>query len=116
MGSTSMEGQHRVGIVIEVPQVLRDLGADPAKVLPAAGIDAVVLRNPENAISFVALDRLLQACVAATGCQHFGLLVVQRATTDHFGLVGRLMRNAATRCWTCAPISSASQAAPCRTW
>jgi AraC-like DNA-binding protein len=91
-----VEGRHRVGVVAELPQVLRDLGADPAMVLPVAGIEADVLRNPENAISFVALGRLLKGCVAATACQHFGLLLGQRATTDHLGLVGRLMRNAPT--------------------
>jgi AraC-like DNA-binding protein len=91
-----VEGQHRVGVVAELPQVLRDLGAEPAKVLLAAGIDPGVLRNPENPISFVELGRLFEACVSATGCQHFGLLVGERATTDHLGLVGRLMRNAPT--------------------
>jgi AraC-like DNA-binding protein len=95
-GWTEVEGQHRVGVLTELPQVLRDLGAEPVKVLPAVGINAAVLRNPENPISFVELGRLLQACVAATGCEHFGLLVGQRATTDHLGLVGRLMRNAPT--------------------
>jgi AraC-like DNA-binding protein len=91
-----VEGQHRVGVVAELPQVLRDLGAEPAKVLSAAGIDPAVLRNPENHISFVELGRLFQVCVSATGCQHFGLLVGMRATIDHLGLVGRLMRNAPT--------------------
>ena len=91
-----MEGQHRVGVAAEIPQVLRDLGADPAEVLPAAGVDAAILRNPENQMSFVALGRLLQACVAATGCAHFGLLVGMRATIDHLGVVGRLMQNAPT--------------------
>jgi len=42
------------------------------------------------------LGRLFQACVSATGCQHFGLLVGMRATIDHLGLVGRLMQNAPT--------------------
>ena len=91
-----MEGQHRVGVVTELPQVLRELGAEPAEVLLAANVDPAVLRNPDNSISFVELGRLFQACVAATGCQHFGLLVGQRATTDHLGLVGRLMRSAPT--------------------
>jgi AraC-like DNA-binding protein len=91
-----VEGRQRVGVVVELPQVLRDLGADPAKVLPAAGIDLATLRDPENVISFLDLGRLLQVCVIATGCPHFGLLVGQRATSEHFGLVGRLMRNAPT--------------------
>jgi AraC-like DNA-binding protein len=54
------------------------------------------LRNPENTLSFVELGKLLRACVAATGCQHLGLLVGQRSATGCLGLVGRLMRNAAT--------------------
>ena len=91
-----MEGQHRVGVVAELPQVLRDLGADPAEVLPAAGVDPAILRNPDNQMSFVALGRLFQACVSATGCQHFGLLVGMRATLDHLGVVGRLMQHAPT--------------------
>lgn len=91
-----LEGQHRVGALIELPQVLRDLGADPTPVIARAGIDAAVLRNPENAISFVQLGKLVQACVSATGCPHFGLLVGQRATSAILGLVGRLMRSAPT--------------------
>ena len=39
---------------------------------------------------------LYHACVEATGCRHFGLLVGQRATIARLGLVGRLMRNAPT--------------------
>lgn len=91
-----MEGQHRVGALIELPQVLRDLGADAAPIIARAGIEAAVLRNPENAISFVQLGNLFQACVDATGCPHFGLLVGQRATSAVLGLVGRLMRSAPT--------------------
>ncbi len=83
-------------MVAELPQVLRDLGADPGKVLPAAGIDPAVLCNPENPISFIELGRLFQACVVATDCLHFGLLVGMRATSNHLGLVGRLMQNAPT--------------------
>ncbi|WP_128089713.1 hypothetical protein [Bradyrhizobium viridifuturi] len=40
-----------------------------------------LLRNPENSLSFVELDRLLMGCVAATKCRHFGLLVGQRSAT-----------------------------------
>lgn len=81
---------------MEVPQVLRDLGVEPAPVIAHAGIEPAVLRNPDNAISFVQLGQLVQACVAATGCPHFGLLVGQRASSAVLGLVGRLMRSAPT--------------------
>lgn len=91
-----MEGQQRIGVLVELPQVLRDMGQDPATVIVGAGINPEVLRSPENSLSFAELDRLLQACVAATGCEHFGLLVGQRSSTASLGLVGRLMRTAPT--------------------
>ena len=91
-----MEGQQRIGVLVELPQVLREMGHDPATIIARAGINPDLLRNPENSLSFVELDRLLMACVAATKCQHFGLLVGQRSATLNLGLVGRLMPTAPT--------------------
>ncbi len=91
-----MEGQQRVGALAEIPAVLRQLDANPAQVIAAAGIDANILRDPENALSFTEVDKLLRACVVATGCQHIGLLIGQRSATTSLGLVGRLMQNAPT--------------------
>jgi len=91
-----MEGQQRVGVIAELPQVLRELGKDPATVVAGAGVDPAILRNPENSLTFVELGRLVQACVTETGCEHFGLLVGQRGSTISLGLVGRLMQNAPT--------------------
>jgi len=65
-------------------------------VIADAGIEASILRNPENSLPFPEVGKLLRACVAATGCHHFGLLVGQRSATSCLGLVGRLMRNAPT--------------------
>ncbi|GEC52548.1 AraC-like DNA-binding protein [Bradyrhizobium japonicum] len=91
-----MEGRQRVGALVELPQVLRELGKDPAGVIAGAGINLDLLRNPENSISFIELGRLIEAGVAATGCQHFGFLVGQRSGTASLGLVGRLMHTAPT--------------------
>jgi len=91
-----MEGQQRIGALVELPQVLRELGEDPATVISGAGLNPDLLRNPENSISFVELGRLLEACVAATRCEHFGLLVGQRSGISSLGLVGRLMQTAPT--------------------
>ena len=91
-----MEGQHRVGALTELPQVLRDLGHDATGVVTSAGIDPTLLRNPENSISFIALGELLQTCIDTTGCSHIGLLVGQRSATGSLGMIGRLMRNAPT--------------------
>ncbi|WP_051346049.1 AraC family transcriptional regulator [Bradyrhizobium sp. th.b2] len=91
-----MDGQQRVGVLVALPLVLQELGEDPARLIAGAGIDPELLHNPENSLTFVELGRLLEACVTATGCEHFGLLVGQRSTTESLGLVGRLMRNAPT--------------------
>ncbi len=91
-----MEGQQRIGAVVELPQVLREMGQDPRTVIAGAGISPDLLRNPENSLSFRELGRLFGACVAATKCEHFGLLVGERSTTASLGLVGRLMRTAPT--------------------
>ncbi|MBR0692037.1 AraC family transcriptional regulator [Bradyrhizobium lablabi] len=90
------DGRQRVGVLVELPQVLREMGEDPATVIAGAGIDPDLLRNPENSLTFVELGRLIQACVAATKCEHFGLLVGQRSGTASLGLVGRLMQTAPT--------------------
>ncbi len=91
-----MEGRQRIGALVELPAVLREMGVDPATLIAGVGIDPDLLRNPENSLSFVELGRLLEGCVAATGCEHFGLLVGQRSGTASLGLVGRLMQNAPT--------------------
>jgi AraC-like DNA-binding protein len=91
-----MEGQQRVGVLVEVPKVLQELGKDPASVVALAGVNPDLLRDPENSLSFNDFGRLVEVCVAETGCEHFGLLVGQRSAVTHLGLVGRLMQNAPT--------------------
>lgn len=91
-----MHGQHRVGALIVVPQILRDLGVEPAPVLARARLEPNALRDAENAISFVQLGELMEACVAATGHPHFGLLIAERTSSAVFGLIGQLMRSAPT--------------------
>jgi AraC-like DNA-binding protein len=92
----SSEGEQRVGILVEVPQLLRELGCDPNQVLPIAGLDPAILSDPDNSIPFVAMGRLLHACVEETGDQCFGLRLGQRSEASTLGVVGRLMQNAPT--------------------
>ncbi|HZD32097.1 MAG TPA: AraC family transcriptional regulator ligand-binding domain-containing protein, partial [Candidatus Angelobacter sp.] len=87
-------GEQRVGILVELPHLLRELGADPAAVVSDAGLDPDVLLDPENVIPFLALGRLLQRCVEVTQVTHFGLPLGQKSVLRHYGLVGQLMRNA----------------------
>ena len=70
--------QLRAGPLMHVPVLLREFGVDPAAVLSRAGVDPRWLDDAENPIAFDAAGRLLDACVRATGCAHFGLIAGQR--------------------------------------
>ncbi len=82
----------RIGSTIGVPEVLRDLGADPSEVLAEIGIDLSLFDNPNNQISYAARSRMIAHCSERTACPHFGLLVGQRAGLSSFGMVGLLAK------------------------
>jgi hypothetical protein len=86
----------RVGPLAVIPGLLRELGADPDKVLASAGLDSAALNDIEGSIPYVALGRLLHACAFMTRCPNFALLVGQRAKLLHLGLPGELLRHSAT--------------------
>jgi AraC-like DNA-binding protein len=87
-------GLIRVGAAVEIPGILRELGADPAPILTEVGIEAGFLAEPDNLLPFRTLGRLIALCVAATGCGHFGLLIGQRAGASSLGVVGFLIQQA----------------------
>ena len=91
--SFDREGLVRIGPVMAIPEVLRDLGADPAAVLGEIGLDPGLFGSPDNLIGYATRARLIAHCVARTGCQHFGLLLGQHASLTSFGLVGLLARS-----------------------
>lgn len=82
----------RVGTILAIPEVLRRLGADPAKLLSEVGLELKLFDNPDNRISHAARGRLVSHCVAKTGCLHFGLLLGQQAGLHSVGLVGLLAK------------------------
>jgi len=86
----------RVGGLIELPNLLREFGADPAEALTRVGLAAGTLDHADNRIAFAAADALVGECAATTGCPHFGLLAGQRWHLAHFGALGQLMRNSRT--------------------
>jgi AraC-like DNA-binding protein len=75
-----------------LPAVLRSLGADPAQLLAEVGLDLSLFDSPDRLLSFSARGRLLEHCVARTGCNHLGLLVGQRAGLQSLGLAGSLVK------------------------
>jgi AraC-like DNA-binding protein len=87
------EGVVHVTALIAAPQVLRDLGADPAEVAASVGLDLRLLDDPENIIPVATMGQFLRACVASTGCPYFGLLVGSRESFSSLGLVGYLVQH-----------------------
>jgi AraC-like DNA-binding protein len=82
----------RIGATMPLPAILRSLGADPAEMLAEAGFDLTLFDDPENRISFAARGRLIDHCVARTGCQHLGLLIGQQGGLNSLGLMGLLVK------------------------
>jgi AraC-like DNA-binding protein len=85
-----------VGGLAELPALLRELGADPDKVLAAAGLDARALEHVDGTVPFLAAAELLGSAAQHTSCLHFGLLAGQRWSLSHYGALGQLMLNSAT--------------------
>jgi AraC-like DNA-binding protein len=90
------EGTQRVGPLVELPELVRELGARPAGVLASVGISEKSLENVENRIPSPAVEPLLNECASKTGCAHFGLLLGLRTRLSHLGLLGQIVRKSPT--------------------
>jgi AraC-like DNA-binding protein len=81
----------RIGAIAHIPDVLRDLGVDPAEVCKAAKFDFTLFDDPANLITYRAASHLFRVCVDRTGCAHFGLLQGGKHGLDALGIVGLLV-------------------------
>lgn len=88
-----MDGTLRIGPLIPIPRLLREMAVDPADVMREAGIDPALFEDPENTISFATMGRFLSLCVARSGCPHFGLLVGRQGGISSLGIVGLLSQH-----------------------
>jgi AraC-like DNA-binding protein len=89
------DGCARVQPIMHIARTISELGADPERVFAEAGIPADLFANAENTISLQAIGELLEICVAATGCEHFGLLLGAGAGANPLGLLGEIMEQCA---------------------
>ncbi len=87
------EGDARIAMLMPIPALLRELDCDPARVLASVGFELSIFDNPEHRVSFARAGTLFDACVAATGVPHFGLLVGSRFSLSMLGILGQLMRS-----------------------
>lgn len=89
-------GDVRVGPLQPIPLALRQCGVEPAVVLSSVGVAPVTFDDDAERIEFPVLGRLLEACAAATGKAHFGLLTGALFELPMLGPLGYLIRNEAT--------------------
>lgn len=88
------EGFFRVGPLMELPALVRDLGCDPDPIFDSAGFNLAQFLDPSVEIPGVPGSRLLARCVTATECEHLGLLLGERATLESLGVAGVIPRTA----------------------
>ncbi|MFO1398115.1 MAG: AraC family transcriptional regulator [Burkholderiales bacterium] len=74
-----------------VPVLLREFHVRSQTVFRRAQVSRSVLGDPRNRLDFAQVGQLLVECVVATGCEHFGLLVGQRAGPETAGIIHELM-------------------------
>jgi hypothetical protein len=89
-------GMVRVGPIMALPEVLELFSVAPAELLAEFSLDPSFFADPENTLSMAMAGRLLGRCAERTGCEHFGLLVGQRAGASSLGVLGFLMQSSRT--------------------
>lgn len=90
-------GELSTGPLQALPEVIVQLGGNPARIFAAAEVDLDrYLAGGAQSLDYAAVARLLSAAVQQTRCDHFGLLLGRRFRLEDLGPVGHLMRFAAT--------------------
>jgi AraC-like DNA-binding protein len=89
-----IEGMGRVGPVMAVPALLSEFQVEMEPLLAEFQLLPSHFTDPENVLTFTTMGRILRRCVERTGCEHFGLLLGQRAGLSALGALGFLMQSA----------------------
>lgn len=93
-GHVRVDGVVRVGPLMNMPAVIRELGCDPGPLFRSAGFDVAQFDDPDLRIPYLAASVLLARCTEATQCEHFGLRVGQRAGPSTLGVAGFMLSSA----------------------
>jgi AraC-like DNA-binding protein len=92
--SASATATSRIGPLVLLPQVLRDLGFEPSAVLAPTGFDPSYFTDADMPIPYRSGGRMLAHCVNVTGCERLGLLLGEGAGANAMGLPGLLVMSA----------------------
>ena len=93
-GHVRKDGVVRVGPLISVAAVVRELGCDPEPLFRSAGFNVAQFDDADTRVPYLAASRLIARCTEATACEHFGLLVGERAGPSTLGVAGFMLRAA----------------------
>ena len=86
------DGKVRIAPLLGLPRLLSNRGADPDVVIRDAGLEPALFRDPENAVDFAAVGRLLSHAAAVSRNPYLGLELCHRLGLDVLGAVGRAIR------------------------
>jgi AraC-like DNA-binding protein len=86
----------RVGPLVNLPSLVRSLGADPEAVFRQSGFRPDEFKDPDQRMPYLRSSELLADCARATGCEHLGLKLGEMASPSHLGIAGFLLRAAPT--------------------
>lgn len=86
----------RAACLTRFAEVAREAGVDPVRQLLDAGLDPVVLREPDLMIPTERVRQLLEGSAHRSGLESFGLRMAQSRQLSNFGPVGMLVRDQPT--------------------
>lgn len=84
----------RVGPLMGLPLLVKDLGFDPVAVFASVGFNLEEFSDPENKISYLKASKLIARCVEVTGYENLGLMLGERIEPSSLGIAGFLLKTA----------------------
>jgi AraC-like DNA-binding protein len=85
----------RVGVLIEIPRVLKEMNVEPEPLLASLGVHRAALSDMDGWLPFPVISELILQCIAATGREDFPLVIGASARIHHWGIMGKLLSAAA---------------------
>jgi AraC-like DNA-binding protein len=90
----SAQALQRIGTMVEIPRILREMNVDPDALVAAIGLRPNDLSDAENRLPFSAISDLILKSVEATGRPDFPLIVGASGRLDHLGIIGAMLSTA----------------------
>ena len=82
----------RASVFTNLPDLLRKLGCSPEPVFNNVGFELSQFEDPDTEVPYLAVSKLLEGSVEATGCDHLGLLLGIQAHPSLLGIPGFMLQ------------------------